>query len=129
MCLCMRGWLFCPMLPCQPAAAAMQCMLVHCVESAWLLADTLMPRCPATLRSAGDIVAPSAMRQYPPDACNTLYIEGLPGEWPLLPAVLPLLSPLGYRCCTQQKAGVAAFGQRHLAALLTALCACCPCCS
>jgi hypothetical protein len=31
---------------------------------------------------AGDIVAPSAMRQYPPDACNTLYIEGLPCEWP-----------------------------------------------
>lgn len=64
----------------------------RCVEPAWLLADALMPRCPATLRPTGDIVAPSAMRQYPPDACNTLYIEGLPGECRLLPAVLPLLS-------------------------------------
>ena len=34
----------------------------------------------------GPGVAP-AMRQYPPDACNTLYIEGLPGAW------------AGWRCC------------------------------
>ncbi|EFN57435.1 hypothetical protein CHLNCDRAFT_142904 [Chlorella variabilis] len=28
----------------------------------------------------GEILAPTAMRQYPPDACNTLYIEGLPSD-------------------------------------------------
>lgn len=26
-------------------------------------------------------MAPPPVRQYPPDACNTLYIEGLPGRF------------------------------------------------
>lgn len=42
-----------------------------------LTSATLLPRPPHT----GDVVAPVGMRQYPPDACNTLYVEGLPGEW------------------------------------------------
>ncbi|PSC76514.1 U3 small nucleolar ribonucleo MPP10 [Micractinium conductrix] len=35
---------------------------------------------PQGMPGRGDLVQPAAVRQYPPDACNTLYIEGLPAD-------------------------------------------------